>query len=601
MKSTAGNNLIFIFQLLLLLIFSGLTACKNASKPENTPTPPNIVIILADDQGWGDLSMNGNPVVHTPNIDSLGQNGLIFDRFFVHPVCSPTRAALLTGRYAVRGGVYSTSAGGERLDLDETTFAQYLQNAGYRTGAFGKWHNGMQPPYHPNARGFDEFYGYCSGHWGSYFDAMLEHNGELVQSEGYLTDVLTDRAMDFIASNRENPFLVYLPLNTPHSPMQVPDRWWEKFENMELPPHRYSEREEPDHTRAAYAMAENIDWNVGRVAAKLQELDLDENTLFLYFSDNGPNGWRWNGGMEGRKGNTDEGGVRAPLVLYWPQKIKEGRVVPQITFAADLFPTLLDITGIDYAGQKPLDGKNLMPLVTAADLTEWPDRLLVNHWRDRTSVRSQQFRLDHEDRLFDMETDPGQTEDVSEVFPAVAARLKTEKERWRMEVLPELPKEDIRSFTLGHPDFIYNQLPARDGIAHGNIERSNRWPNCSFYTNWTSLEDSITWEVEVLADGEFEVVLYYTCREQDVGTRLTLTDGKEAVAVTITEAHDPPLRGMEHDRTLRGESYVKDFKPISMGRLKLKEGRSTLRLKALEIPGEQTVDFRLLMLKRRLQ
>ena len=324
---------------------------------------------------------------------------------------------------------------GERLDLDETTIAQVFQQAGYQTGAFGKWHNGMQAPYHPNMRGFDEFYGYCSGHWGSYFDAMLEHNGELVQSEGYLTDVLTDKTIAFIEAHKEQSFFAYLPLNTPHSPMQVPDRWWNKFAEMDLPEHRYSKREADriDHTRAAYAMAENIDWNVGRVLQVLEKEGLVENTIVLYFSDNGPNGWRWNDGMEGIKGSTDEGGVRSPLVLQWPGKIKGGLVVPQITSVMDLFPTLISLAGIEDIDHKPLDGKDISPLLVG-EATNWPDRHIVNHWRDRTSVRNQQFRLDHEDRLFDMESDSGQTTDVAADFPEVHQALLRTKQEWKIQL-----------------------------------------------------------------------------------------------------------------------------------------------------------------------
>lgn len=601
MRLSKPNIMPTVKTFLNLLFLAGLlfvASCSPTNTPEASDTrPPNVVIILADDQGWGDLSLNGNPVVSTPHIDSLGRNGLIFDRFYVDAVCSPTRAALLTGRYAVRGGVYSTSTGGERLDLDEKTFAEYLQQAGYRTGAFGKWHSGMQAPYHPNFRGFEEFYGYCSGHWGNYFDAMLEHNGEIVYSKGYMTDVLTDRAISFIETHREEPFLVYLPLNTPHGPMQVPDRWWQKFENMEIPTHRYSDKEDPDLTRAAYAMAENIDWNVGKVAKKLAELDLDDNTIFIYFSDNGPNGWRWNGGMEGIKGHTNEGGVRSPFIFYWPEKVKTARVLPQITSVADLFPTLLELSGVSYTGQKELDGRSLQPLIMGED-ADWPDRTLVSHWGNRTSVRSQQYRLDHEDRLFDMVNDPGQTEDVSEKIPAGAATLKKQKEDWQAQVLSELPAEDTRSFTIGHPDATYNQLPARDGRAHGNIVRSNRWPNCSFYTNWTSIADSISWELEVLADGDFEATLYYTCKVENTGAVVALNDGSQLATITISEAFDPPLRGMENDRTERHNSYVKDFKPVSMGIISLKKGMRTLSLKALEVPGDGVIDFRMLMLKR---
>ena len=157
---------------------------------------PNVIVILTDDQGWGDLSLSGNKNLSTPNIDSLATDGASFDRFYVSPVCSPTRAEFLTGRFHQRSGVYSTSAGGERMDLDEVTIADSFKAAGYKTAAFGKWHNGMQYPYHPNGRGFDEFYGFCSGHWGNYFSPMLEHNGEIVNGEGFVVDEFTDKAMD---------------------------------------------------------------------------------------------------------------------------------------------------------------------------------------------------------------------------------------------------------------------------------------------------------------------------------------------------------------------------------------------------------------------
>ncbi len=286
---------------------------------------PNVVVILADDQGWGDLSIHGNTNLATPNIDSLAHDGALFEHFYVCPVCSPTRAEFLTGRYHVRGGVFSTSTGGERLDLDETTIGETFQKAGYATGAFGKWHNGTQYPYHPNARGFGEYYGFCSGHWGHYFNPILEHNGKTVRGTGFIADDLTDHALAFIDGHRDEPFFCYLPFNTPHSPMQVPDRFYEKFAEADLKM-RHDGRQEEDlaMTRAALAMCENIDWNVGRVLEKLDQLKLADNTIVLYFSDNGPNSWRWNDGMKGRKGSTDEGGVRSPLVIRWPGHIKPG-------------------------------------------------------------------------------------------------------------------------------------------------------------------------------------------------------------------------------------------------------------------------------------
>ncbi|MFZ5829527.1 MAG: sulfatase-like hydrolase/transferase, partial [Planctomycetota bacterium] len=292
---------------------------------------PNVVIFLADDQGWGDLSTNGNQTLSTPNIDSLARDGAKFDRFFVCPVCSPTRAEFLTGRYHPRGGVYSTSTGGERLDLDERTVAEAFQKAGYATGAFGKWHNGSQWPYHPNARGFDEYYGFTSGHWGEYFDPPLDHNGQPVRGKGFIIDDLTDHAMAFVEENKDRPFFCYLPYNTPHSPFAVPDEYWQRFKDKPVAqPASDGGKEEIDVTRCTLAMGENIDWNVGRMLKKLDELGLAKNTIVIYFSDNGPNSWRYNGGMKGRKGSTDEGGVRSPFLIRWPAGIQPGLEVKEI-------------------------------------------------------------------------------------------------------------------------------------------------------------------------------------------------------------------------------------------------------------------------------
>ncbi|RMG31582.1 MAG: N-acetylgalactosamine 6-sulfate sulfatase [Bacteroidetes bacterium] len=572
--------------------------CQPGAVPSEAGKKPNVLFILTDDQGWGDLSLNGNTNLQTPHIDRLAAEGVVFDHFYVSPVCSPTRAEFLTGRYHPRTGVSSTSAGGERLDLDETTIAEVFQRAGYATAAYGKWHNGMQYPYHPNGRGFEDYYGFCSGHWGNYFSPVLEHNGRLVKGNGFIIDDLTEHAMSFMEQHQEDPFFLYLPFNTPHSPMQVPDRWWKKFEGKTLNMHhREPEKEDSLHLRAALALCENIDWNVGRLMARLEELGLAENTIVVYLSDNGPNGWRWNGGMKGRKGATDEGGVRSPTMIRWKGQIPAGQHLPHIAAAIDFLPTLSDLAGIPCQTQKPLDGISLKPLLLG-QAAQWPERFIYNHWRGRTSVRSQQYRLDHENQLFDMQADPGQRTNVAAQLPEVAARLIAAKEKWVATVVAELPQADRRPFILGHPDAVYTQMPARDGIAHGHIQRSNRYPNCSFFTNWTSLQDSITWEAEVPASGNFEVVLYYTCKPEDVGARFELRFGTQSLQGRISQAHDPPLTGMEHDRAPRTESYVKDFKALELGSMQLEKGRGQLVLKALEIPGEEVMDFRLLMFKR---
>ena len=561
--------------------------------------PPNIIIILTDDQGWGDLSIHGNSNLSTPRLDQLARSGARFDHFFVSPVCSPTRAELLTGRYASRGGVTGTSTGKERLDLDEQTIAEVFQAAGYSTAAYGKWHNGMQAPYHPNSRGFEDFYGFCSGHWGNYFSPMLEHNGELTSGNGYLIDDFTSHGLDFIEQNREKPFFLYLPYNTPHRPMQVPDQWWEKFENKELElRHRDADKEIEDHTRAALAMCENIDWNVGRILAKLDELELRENTIVVFFSDNGPNGWRWNAGMKGKKGSTDEGGLRSPLFISWQGKLEAGKKIDQISSVIDLFPTLIDLSGIEFEAGNPLDGLSLKPLLIE-DQAEWKDRFVFSHWKGKSSVRSQQYRLDHQGRLFDMHKDPGQQQDISAEHPISEDRLRQALEIWEKEMLAEIAESENRRFPIGHPDLAYTQIPARDGVAHGNIQRSSPSPNCSFYTSWSDTADYINWQVEVWKEGWFEVEMLYSCPEADIGSRIELSLGDKKIEAKITQAHDPPLRGMEEDRYPRGNSYVKPWKKMKLGSIYLKQGPAELLLQATEIPGSGAMDFRLLMFKRK--
>jgi arylsulfatase A-like enzyme len=588
------NVLPGIFCFAVLMVAVGPAASWSADRR------PNVVVILTDDQGWGDLSVNGNTNLSTPNVDSLARDGASFDRFYVCPVCSPTRAEFLTGRYHPRSGVYSTSAGGERMDVDETTIADTFKAAGYATAAYGKWHNGMQFPYHPNGRGFDEYYGFCSGHWGDYFSPPLERNGRIVRGNGFMIDDFTDNAMEFMETNKDRPFFVYLPYNTPHSPMQVPDRWWDEYRDKELEKHnREPKKENLPHIRAALAMCENIDWNVGRILKKLDELRIADDTIVVYFCDNGPNGVRWNGGMKGRKGSTDEGGVRSPLLIRWPGRIEAGRMVPQIAAAVDLLPTLAALAEIDVISTKPLDGISLVPLLVgqpSADAGLW-DRMIFSHWRNRVSVRTQRYRLDAQGKLYDMATDPGQYADVARRQPKVAMQLRAAVERWKEDVLAGYD-QDERPFLIGHPEYRYTQIPARDGVAHGNIERSNRFPNCSFFRNWTSVDDRLTWDAEVAAGGDYEVEIYYTCPQKDVGSTIELRFNDARLQGRISQAHDPPLRGGEHDRVRRQESYVKDFRPMKLGTIKLRPGKGELTLRALEIPGSQVMDFRLMMFTR---
>jgi arylsulfatase A-like enzyme len=559
--------------------------CSLAARPADAP--PNVVLIVADDQGWGDLSLHGNTNVRTPHLDQLARSGAQCERFFVQPVCSPTRAELLTGRYHPRGGVRDVSTGGERLHLREVTLADELRRAGYATGCFGKWHNGTQYPYHPRGRGFDTFYGFTSGHWGDYFGPPLDRDGQPVRGHGFLADDLTQQANAFMTAHRDRPFLAYVAYNTPHSPMQVPDAYWERFKSAELKL-RGTGAEDLLHTRAALAMCENLDDNVGRLVKHLAELELTTHTIVIYLTDNGPNGARWNGGMKGRKGSTDEGGVRSPFFVSWPGQVPAARRVPGIAAAIDVLPTVLALTNVPRTGTLPLDGVSVAPALRTGTL---PERTLFQTWNGRISARTAQYRFDAEGKLFDMHTDPQQRTDVSGQQPATTTALRQAVEQWRQQVLAEVKANAAGAFAVGYPQLPRTELPARDGVGHGSIRRSAPAPNCSYFTHWTKSADRITWEVEVQTAGTYAAEVFYTCPASRVGVVFELGLGERQASAPVTVAHDPPAFGPTNDRAPRkGESPMKDFAALALGTLPLPAGRGPLILRTPHLPGSGSVE-----------
>ncbi|HCN78000.1 MAG TPA: N-acetylgalactosamine 6-sulfate sulfatase [Verrucomicrobiales bacterium] len=589
------------FLLALLLSFTGPVSAA----------PPNLVVFLADDAGWGDYGASGNKQLATPNIDSLAHGGVTLDRFYVCPVCAPTRAEFLTGRYHPRGGVRGVSTGQERLDFGEKTLADAFKAAGYATGAFGKWHNGSQWPYHPMARGFDEYFGHTSGHWGEYFDAPLEENGRMIRTRGYIVDVCTDRALDFIGRNSSKPFFCYIPFTTPHSPWAAPEKDWQRFKDKPLTQFAtLAEQEVADETRCAYAMLENQDWNVGRVLARLKEAGVEDNTIVVYFSDNGPNSNRWTGGMKGKKGQTDEGGVRSVCFIRWPSRLPAGHTVTQICGAIDLLPTLTALAGVARVGDKPLDGRDLSPLL-AGQTVEWSERTIFNCWNQNISARTQTHRLDNTGKLFDMIADPGQTTPVNDKQPDLAARLAAEVKAWRKEMFgtdqaPASPAKagkgkgkgganavDPRAFPVGWREFPVTMLPARDGEPRGGVQRSSGAPNCSYFVNWTSVNDSMVWLIDVNTAGSYDVSVDYTCPLTDAGSVIELEFKGSRLSGKVQPGWDPPL--YTNQDTLprpHGESTMKEFRTLSLGKMRLESGQGTLTLRALEIPGKSVMDVR---------
>lgn len=569
--------------------------------------PPNVVIFLADDAGWGDYSQSGNTQVRTPRIDSIAKGGVSLDRFYVCPVCSPTRAEFLTGRYHPRGGVRGVSTGQERLNLDEKTLADAFKAAGYATGAFGKWHNGSQWPYHPMARGFDEYFGHTSGHWGEYFDAPLEENGRMIRTKGYIVDVCTDRALGFIEKNRAKPFLCYVPFTTPHSPWAAPEKNWKDFVDKPITQRGTDPaKENVDETRCALAMLENQDANVGRILDKLEELQLTQNTIVLYFSDNGPNSIRWTGGMKGKKGTTDEGGVRSVCYMKWPARLPVGHTVAEISGAIDLLPTLTSLSGVQRVGEKPLDGRDLSPLLLKTG-APWAERTIFSSWGPNVSARTQRYRLDGQGQLFDMVADPGQTTPVNQREAAVAAELSAAVAAWRTEMFPggagEKGKKgganavDQRPIPVGYREFPITMLPARDGEPRGGVKRSSNAPNCSYFVQWTQPADHMVWLLDVVNAGRYDVTVDYTCPASETGSTVELSFMESRLIAKIAEAWDPPL--YTNQDTLprpNAESKMKEFRTLKLGEMRLEKGAGALTLRATDIPGKSVMDVRRLTL-----
>lgn len=404
---------------------------------------PNLVLIITDDQGYGDLSCNGNPHLKTPNIDLLRAEGVSLERFYVSPVCSPTRAALMTGRYNYRTGVVDTYIGRSMMHPDEVTLAEQLRAAGWRTGIFGKWHLGDTFPLRALDQGFEESLVCRGGGIGQpsdppdngYFNPLLQKNGIETPSTGYCTDVFTDAGIAFMRAHAAEPFFLYLPYNAPHAPLEVDAKYAQPFLEMGL----------DEDTARIYGMVANIDENVGRVMEALKYLQLDERTLVLFMTDNGAqmrNGHeRFNAGMRAGKGTPYEGGIRVPCFLRWPGKLTPGRTIDQTCAHIDLAPTLMEAFGVPPADAPRQDGRSLWPLLTGAE-DSLPPRPLFLQWHrgdaprpfEGSAVVEQQYKLVNGAELFDLSADPAEAHDLAAAKPEEVQRMRGAYEAWLADV-----------------------------------------------------------------------------------------------------------------------------------------------------------------------
>ncbi len=461
-----------------------ISACEN---PKPTTSHPNVIIIMTDDQGYGDLGITGNPHVKTSVIDAFARKSVRFNNFYVSPVCAPTRSSLMTGRFSLRTGIRDTYNGGAIMASNEVTIAEMLKQADYKTGVFGKWHLGDNYPSRPNDQGFDESVIHLSGGMGqvgdfttyfqrdsSYFDPVLWHNGQQQAYEGYCSDIFTDKAIDFIENNSQTPFFCYLAFNAPHTPLQVPDKYYQMykdidpasgFENDERPFVEMSERNKED-ARKVYAMVTNIDDNVGKLLQKLDELNITKNTLVIFMTDNGPQQTRYVGGMRGKKGSVFRGGVRVPFYMRYPEGFEANKDIETTSAHIDILPTLAHLCNVDMPKDRIIDGKNLVPLIKGEQV-EWAERPLFFYWTRRypelynnMALQKGNYKIvGHTDynaaikdfELFDIEKDPYEQTNLVTEKKDKAQELKVELDKHYLELINSENLNNLQRIVVGSP------------------------------------------------------------------------------------------------------------------------------------------------------
>lgn len=476
-----NNNLLHFMRYLLLLLFS----CSLSFVFAQDSSHPNVILIITDDQGYGDLGFTGNPHVKTPVLDQLAQESIRLTNFYVSPVCAPTRSSLMTGRYSLRTGVHDTYNGGATMATSEVTIAEMLKQADYRTGIFGKWHLGDNYPSRPNDQGFDESVIHLSGGMGqvgdfttyfqgdsSYFDPVLWHNGKQQAYEGYCSDIFADQAVAFIKNNQQSPFFCYLSFNAPHTPLQVPDKYYQMykdidptagFEDDDRPFPEMSEKDKED-ARKVYAMVTNIDDNVGKVMSTLDELDIADNTIVIFMTDNGPQQWRYVGGMRGRKGSVYRGGVRVPFFMRYPAQFSGNKDIETTTAHMDVLPTLADLCDVSLPMNRAIDGKSLVPLLNDESVS-WTDRSLFFTWTrkypglyrnvalqqgDYKLVGQTSYNAELTDfELFDLKADPYEQNNLVAEKTEIAHQLKQQLDQHFFELIQSPNLTDPPAVVLG--------------------------------------------------------------------------------------------------------------------------------------------------------
>lgn len=475
---------------------------------------PNVVLVITDDQGYGDLGCTGNPIIQTPEIDRLAGESVWLQDYHVAPTCSPTRAALMSGHWTNRTGAWHTIMGRSMLREDEGTLGEFFKGAGYQTGMFGKWHLGDNFPYRPEDRGFDEVYRHGGGGVGqtpdvwdnSYFDGGYFHNGKIVGAKGFCTDVFFNQANRFITESARSgkPFLAYISTNAPHGPFHCPQKYMDLYQGQS------------PTIQAFYGMITNIDENVGRTRKLLKELGVYEDTIFIFTTDNGTARGRgiYNAGMRGQKGSEYDGGHRVPFIVHWPRGgMASKRVVNTLCHAVDIAPTLLDLVGTEPPEGYRFDGVSIKSLLAGKGGPDWPERMLVTDsqrvrdpikWK-QSAVMSQGWRLVNGKELYHIDEDAAQEKNLAGTYPGRVAKMRAFYEAWWAELEPTFAR--TTELHLGHEDHPVVTLTSHDWIQEAyppwnQAQNRNKQP---VHPRRLNIKHEGHWAVKVLSQGAYEV------------------------------------------------------------------------------------------------
>jgi arylsulfatase A-like enzyme len=500
---------------------------------------PNVIIILTDDAGIGDFGFNGNPLIKTPNLDQLAARSILFTNFFVSPVCAPTRASLLTGKFSQSTGVYDTYNGGAVMATEEITLAEVLHDNGYQTGIFGKWHLGDNYPYRPVDQGFSESFVFKGGGIGqpgdydnyfkfdsAYFNPVMYLNEKKVTTEGYCSDVFTNEALRFIRREKNKPFFVYLAFNAPHTPLQVPEKYTSIYKNLspsdfsKLPgsPQNMTEID-LDAARKVYGMMTNVDDNIGRLMKELKDQDLIENTIIIFLSDNGPQQNRYKMELRGLKGSVYQGGIKTPCLIHYPGTLPKNREIATTAAHIDLLPTILDLCKINSPVKSQIEGRSLIPLLEGFD-QEFRNRTLFFEWgrgfpipyRNFAAMNGGYKLVGNTDRqaglegfeLFDLSASTDESKNILIENMEKAQSIKAELDKWYLK-------------TVSHPNN-RRVYPAIAGTKHENPVVLNRNDAKGSPGIWEQEEIFGYWDVRIATPDKYAVKANFIKELKEPGT-----------------------------------------------------------------------------------